>query len=452
MRAILLALCATLLQASPSKPPAIQTAQVPSRTALTSADISRLQLAAANGDASAQYKLALAYARGEGVSQDAIQAFAWCKKAAEQGNADAETELGVMYRIGAGVEEDRHRAVLWYLAAARQGNANAMFDLGAAYYNGDGASVDDSLSYAWFVLAKEHGNSDAPSAVARAESELTKPQLIAAYKRTAQLCEDGQYLSADKTEAASWWLKAAQADDREAQITVADRFLNGKGVPQDFSQALYWCKQVASRGGPEGDPAGDYCMGYIYQHGLGTPADPKAARRWYERAGNNSVTRSFRALAQMEESGEGGSADPVAAALLYMHLAMFNSDKDALQQVLRLKNEMTLKQWTEMQKGENSPPKAYLQGNPTVMRSNDLRTLAQIDEAGEGAKSDLAGAAVFYAVLGLRNDKDALQQLARLKTKMSSKQWKQMQKRLSQYGLDPRTLDGLLQQSASANP
>jgi len=450
MRLILLALCAALLQSSPIKVPS-STATVQKETK-SPAEIASLQSAAAGGDASAEYKLAVAYMKGDGVPQDAEQAFAWCKKAAEQGNADAETELGVMYRIGAGVEEDRHRAVLWYMAATRQGNANAMFDLGAAYYNGDGVPIDDLLSYAWFVLAKEHGDANASSAVARAESELTKIQLTGAYKRIAQLCESGEYIPANKVEAASWWLKAAQNGDNDAEITIADRFLSGQGVAQDYSKALYWCDQVASHAGLQSDPAGDYCMGYIYQHGLGVPADPKAARRWYGLAGNNSVPGSVKALAQMEESGEGGGVDLVRAALLYTQLALFKSDQDALQQVIRLKGQMTVKQWNEMQNGRGFPMSAYFQGNPSIVRDSDIRTLAQIDEAGEGAKVDLVGATVLYATLALRNDKDALQQVVRLKDKMSAKNWNEAKKRLARYQLDQRKLAELLQESASAKP
>lgn len=452
MGLLLFALYAALLQSSPAKLSATGTRQAQSKSAVTAPDISLLQSAAGSGNASAQYKLAMAYARGDGVPQDADQAFAWCKKAAEQGNADAEAELGMMYRIGAGVDEDRHQAVLWYLAASRQGNANAMFDLGAAYYNGDGVPIDDSLSYAWFVLAKERGNLEASSAVARAESELTKVQLVGGYKQIARLCDDGEYIPVNKAEAASWWLRAAQKGDREAEITVADRFLSGQGVSTDYSQALYWCNQAANHGSAEGDPSGDYCVGYIYQHGLGVPPDPTAARRWYQRAGNNSVPGSIKALAQMDESGEGGSVDLVGAAFLYMQLAVFKSDKDALQQVIRLKSQMNVKQWTEMQKGKNQHPIGFSQYRPDVLRADELRILAQIAEAGEGAKVDFVDAAVFDAALALRNDKDALQQVARLKSKMSRKDWNEVQKRLSQYRIDSRKLTALLQESASSNP
>jgi TPR repeat protein len=346
---ILLALFFAILQ-SPAKSnaPAMAQTTVP---LLTPAEITALQSAATTGDAAAQYRLALAYENGDGVPKNLSLAFQWCKKAADQGNSGAETNLGVMYRLGEGVDENRAIAVQWYEKASRQGNANAMFDLGTAYYNGDGVPIDDSLSYAWFILAKEGGNPQAVQAVARAESDLTAGQITVGYRDIAELCNDGTYLPKNEAEAASWWLKSATRGDYQSQIKLAMVLLNGQGVPQDFSKARYWCGQAAKSDDRLTKGSGEYCMGHIYQYGLGTPVSAKTARKWHQLAAEAGLVVAIRTLAQMEESGEGGKVDLVGASVLYTELAMGKpTDKPALQQLVRLKNKMSAKQWNELQK------------------------------------------------------------------------------------------------------
>ncbi|MGH9709346.1 MAG: SEL1-like repeat protein, partial [Candidatus Acidiferrales bacterium] len=313
MLAIFLTLCIAFFQSSVKNaaPAAIFPAQAvsqqttaPSTKAvhprLTTAEIVRLQSTAASGNAAAQYNLALAYQNGDGVPKDLKLAFDWCKKAAEQDNADAETALGVMYRSGEGVDEDLQAAVQWYEKASRQGNPNAMFDLGAAYYNGEGVPIDDSLSYAWFVLAKEAGSPQAVQAVARAESDLSPLQITVGYRRLAEICTDDKYARVNRVEAAYWALKAATLGDLPSQLQIAQMFLDGQGVAQDFGRARYWCSQAAKGGGGAGGAPGEYCLGYIYQHGLGVPANPKTARKWYKLAANAGLVSSIRALAPME--------------------------------------------------------------------------------------------------------------------------------------------------------
>lgn len=311
----------------------------------SSEEVDALQRAANGGDASAQLKLAQAYEDGNGVPKDVVQAAAWYRKAAEQGNAEAQNSLGVMYHVGEGVDENKRLAVEWYEKAARQRNANAMFNLGVAYYNGDGVQVDDDLSYAWFVLAEEAGNPQAVGAVARAESTLPRWQITDGYKKIAQLCDAGPDAPQNRAEAASWWLKAATRGDHEAQVAIANHFLEGRGVPQDFSRARYWCTRAAK----DGNAAGQYCLGYIYQRGFGVPGNAKTARLWYEAAAKRANVASIRAMAEMDEAGEGAKADPVEAVAWYAMLAVVG-DKDALERIIRLKSQMTRKQWKEVEK------------------------------------------------------------------------------------------------------
>ncbi|WP_348225683.1 hypothetical protein [Nitrosomonas sp. Is79A3] len=66
---------------------------------------------AKQGDASAQYNLAMMYQLGKSVPQDSAQARSWYRKAAEQGHTSAQFTLGNIYYLGNG-ESPR---VLWRL-------------------------------------------------------------------------------------------------------------------------------------------------------------------------------------------------------------------------------------------------------------------------------------------------------------------------------------------------
>ena len=59
----------------------------------------------------------------------------WWQKAAEQGNAAAQYSLALIYRTGAsGVTVNHTEAAKWFLKAAEQGNANAQLHLGVMYF------------------------------------------------------------------------------------------------------------------------------------------------------------------------------------------------------------------------------------------------------------------------------------------------------------------------------
>jgi len=88
------------------------------------------QYAAEQGDAVAQFYLALMYNNGHGVQQDYQQAVQWYRKAAEQGDVVAQFEMGVKYAEGLGVQQDDQQAVQWFRRAADQGLAVAQYSLG----------------------------------------------------------------------------------------------------------------------------------------------------------------------------------------------------------------------------------------------------------------------------------------------------------------------------------
>jgi TPR repeat protein len=114
-----------------------------------------------DGDAAAQYNLALMYMTGRGVQQDYAAAAIWLRKAAEQGYAFAQSNLGTLYRDGRGVPENDAEAVVWFRKAAHQGDPVAQFLFGGQYVTGQGVARDYAEALLWFQKAAEQGHPDA---------------------------------------------------------------------------------------------------------------------------------------------------------------------------------------------------------------------------------------------------------------------------------------------------
>lgn len=96
-------------------------------------EMQSLTTKAEQGDARAQFDLAMKYANGDGVDENQDEAFAWFKKSAEQGNNMAMVELGKMYRAGDGVSQDSAMADMWMKKAADAGNAEAQYRVSMDY-------------------------------------------------------------------------------------------------------------------------------------------------------------------------------------------------------------------------------------------------------------------------------------------------------------------------------
>jgi len=108
---------------------------------------------AEQGNAEAQFSLAMLYSRGLGLPQDSVAAFEWYRKAAEQGNVRAQHNLAVLYITGRGVVPDPVAAMKWMRMAADKGDAIAQFNLAGMYAGGKGAPKDLVQAYKWYSLA-----------------------------------------------------------------------------------------------------------------------------------------------------------------------------------------------------------------------------------------------------------------------------------------------------------
>jgi len=112
---------------------------------------------ARDGDASAQFKLGLMYAKGIGVVQDYAKAARWWKTAGEQDHVESLFNLGVMYIQGKGVRKSEAEAADWFRYAAELGHMDAQVKLGLMYRDGVGVPKDIAEAKKWINLAIKQG-------------------------------------------------------------------------------------------------------------------------------------------------------------------------------------------------------------------------------------------------------------------------------------------------------
>ena len=181
------------------EPGAAGSRHVPQTTALppTSVGPLSLRMAAANGDASAEFAVGARLAEGKSGEQDFKQAIVWYQRAASRGFALAQYRLATLYERGLGAKTDAGRARVWYLRAAEQGNVKAMHNLAVLAAGPAGGQPDYATAATWFGEAAERGLADSQF-------------------NLAILYESGLGVTADRKAAYKWFSLAARNGDGEA--------------------------------------------------------------------------------------------------------------------------------------------------------------------------------------------------------------------------------------------
>jgi len=121
----------------------------------------------------------------------------------------------------------------------------------------------------------------------------------------------------------------AEQGDSSAQFKLARIYLNGEGVPQDYSEALRWyCKSAE-----EGYAPAQFFLGLLLRsgrelYGPGIPHDSAEALKWFHRAAAQGVANAMSNLGFIYRDGEGVTQDYVRAHM-WFNLAVAASSADS---------------------------------------------------------------------------------------------------------------------------
>ena len=212
--------------------------------------------AAEQGHVGAMVRLGDCCRNGDGMDPDPAEAVKWWQTASEQGDAEAQYKLGMCYEEGTGVEPDKAEAFKWYRTAAEQDNGYAMYALGKCYRDGIGVEQDLNEAMSWFKKAVEQGVSEVPEAqreIGALNDRIEAQDLLKKAENgdVYAMVEIGNHYSRgegesgkmDPTEAARWYLKAAELGYPNAMVKIAECYRDGNGVKQDTDEAIKWYRK-----------------------------------------------------------------------------------------------------------------------------------------------------------------------------------------------------------------
>lgn len=215
---LLLAGCATggTVPTAPAAPVA------PREAAPVPADLGQLHEHAAQGDARAQFVLAVQYLHGRGGAPRRPEvAVRWLQRAAAQKHDEAQLLLAVLHQRGEGVPVDLTKAFRLARQVAERGHRYGMGMVAECY---------------------EHGRGVKP----------------------------------DPAQAVHWYRRAAEAGEPLAQTRLGYLTLAGRGVKPDRKQAMFWLERAAA----QYHPPAFYMLGFLHLGQDGSASDPVVAYQW----------------------------------------------------------------------------------------------------------------------------------------------------------------------------
>jgi TPR repeat protein len=277
-----------------------------------------LQKLADDGDASAQYRLALCYAHGQGVERSLELYSYYLQVAAKNGCAEAQSNLGHSYEFAnSPFPCDLEKAVYWYKLAAHQGDLGALYLLGYFYQHGVVVekSIETALEY--YEKGASEGECTASGILAYCyEFGIGLPESIEQAKQIYRIIQphmnwdentyfDHKYLGARTgntfAEQHAYFLcfiycrAKAEAGDAQAQCEIGNFYRKGWGVNKSYKEAANYYQLASKHEYPEALR----WMGYFFEHGIHFAQTDEKAISFYQKAASYNDGPALVSLGQM---------------------------------------------------------------------------------------------------------------------------------------------------------
>lgn len=328
--------------------------------------------AAVGGWSQAQYELAVFYYEGKGTEPNPAEALVWLEKAAANNNVLAQRFLGALYLNGAHgngkitVTPDPKKGAAWYLRAAYNDDGPSQAVLGSLYMTGKGVEKDRIQAINWNRLAAAKGEAGAQKRLSTLYAEQKRRssyeqaiilyqddfargdaqagynlahlyyyapapynnvrQAVKLFQTTAGTVgssalmlgvatEEGKGVAQNFAEAVSWYKKAAAMGQNEAYAYLGEAYLDGRGVPADEVEAV----NLFQIGADKGDARSQLQLAVLYTQGKGVPYDYEKALYWSEEAARGGDVQAMYLTGVMYEKGIGTGRDAAEARRWYQH-------------------------------------------------------------------------------------------------------------------------------------
>lgn len=209
-------------------------------------------------------------------------------KLAEEGNADAQYNLALLYMNADEPIQSTEKFAEWIQKAAKNGSRKALdFISEEVAQTGKWAKQGNAMGMC--MAAREYLTGKTLIGLPHEKDTLKAMELFEqAYeagvaegaKELSWMYEKGLGIKADPVKAHKWMLKAAECGDCTAEILVGMNYLLGKGTSVDKAIAVKWFKKAAN----QGSRVAMSRVGDAFKYGWGVEKDEIQAVLWYERA------------------------------------------------------------------------------------------------------------------------------------------------------------------------
>ena len=279
--------------------------------------IAELQQKANDGDAQAQFDLALCYANGTDIEKNEELAFNWHKKAAEQGHVNAQFALGLYYFLNPGrkyfstlfcrgfnnpsvdrayylavifalgknfQDADDDQAFSWFKKASEQNSAEALYWFAQCYLDGIGTQQNEEFAFDNFRKAAEQGCPDAYYwlALCYREGKGCQQNYQLAFTWITKAVEYvNAYFLQIKTYGSEYEKNLA-----ETYLLLGKLYAEDKAADQSDELAFEWFAKAAEKEIAEAQ----YRLAHCYEFGIGVEINISLATKWYEAANDGDIS------------------------------------------------------------------------------------------------------------------------------------------------------------------
>ena len=137
----------------------------------------------------------------------------------------------------------------------------------------------------------------------------------------------------------------AKAGNADAEHLLGLMYYMGRGVAQDYKQALAWHRKAALKGKADAQ----YVVGAMYYTGNSVPQDQKHAVTWFRKAAEQGHAEAQNALGLMYRYHVAGVPQDVVLAYMLYNLAAAGGNRNAVDQRAAIAKRMTQEQIEEAQ-------------------------------------------------------------------------------------------------------
>jgi len=141
------------------------------------------------------------------------------------------------------------------------------------------------------------GFQEGVDAYERGDYETALKKFLPLAEHLGELYAEGKGVPQDYTEAMKWYRLAADQGDAWAQSNLGWMYRKGQGVPQDYAEAVEWYRLAAD----EWDTSAQFNLGSMYEKGKGVPQDYAEAAKWYRLAADQGLEKAAKGLEVLEK-------------------------------------------------------------------------------------------------------------------------------------------------------